>query len=193
MVRRTRLSSEAFDRLLDWLAPSRETSAAKYQEIHEKLTRLFSCKGVDRAEDLADEVMDRVASKLLQQSAPPFANDHLRWFYAFSKYVYLEYCDEVRRRAQGDAMVRFESTGLESVEKQHRCLDHCLGLLGSSGRDFLLRYYGYADGEKVRHRRAIADELHIPLNALRIRISRIRSSVGDCVKRCVRGESSSVQ
>ena len=166
------LSQDDFDRLLQWLGSDRDTAAAKYREVHRKLTRLFAFKGCNCPEDLADEVIDRVAKKL-PDLPPQEAGDPNRVFYAFSKFVYLEHS---RERIPIDASVNFDGRDEDAdLEKQHQCLDLCLEKLEKADRHLLLLYYRYSPGEKIPHRRAIAEEQQIGMNALRIKICRLRS------------------
>jgi len=65
------------------------------------------------------------------------------------------------------------------------CLDACLQRLSSSDRDKLLKYYRYEPGQKVANRRQMALEMATTPNALRIRISRLRARVADCVMPCI--------
>ena len=58
------LTKEAFDALLGWLDPNREVAGQKYEVIRRRLITIFSCRGCAEAEDLADETINRVASKL---------------------------------------------------------------------------------------------------------------------------------
>ena len=57
------LSQEAFDALLKWLDSDREQAAMKYEEIRKRLLRSLPDDCVE-AEDLADETINRVVSKL---------------------------------------------------------------------------------------------------------------------------------
>jgi DNA-directed RNA polymerase specialized sigma24 family protein len=49
----------------------------------------------------------------------------------------------------------------------------------------VLQYYQEEKGAKIEHRRAMAERLGIPLNALRIRAHRIRVALRDCVSDCL--------
>ena len=58
-----------------------------------------------------------------------------------------------------------------------------LDLLNDQSRRLVLESY---QGEKqgmIDHRKVIADALGIPLNALRLRVNRLRNRLQDCVKR----------
>ena len=65
------LSQEAFDALLKWLDSDREQAAMKYEDIRKRLIKIFTGRDCVEAEDLADETINRVVSKLdeLEQSS----------------------------------------------------------------------------------------------------------------------------
>ncbi|MBL8114745.1 MAG: hypothetical protein JNK60_17825, partial [Acidobacteria bacterium] len=45
----------------------------------------------------------------------------------------------------------------------------------------LLRYYQGDGASRIENRKALADELHVPMNALRIRVHRLRERLERCV------------
>jgi hypothetical protein len=48
-----------------------------------------------------------------------------------------------------------------------------------------MQYYQWEKSAKVGHRQALADQLGIALNALRIRAHRIRVTLRQCVQNCL--------
>ncbi|HUK90604.1 MAG TPA: hypothetical protein VLZ81_09415, partial [Blastocatellia bacterium] len=59
------LTQEAFDLLLRWLDPDdRDRAGQRYEEIRQSIIRNFARRGSPVAEELADEVMNRVAKRL---------------------------------------------------------------------------------------------------------------------------------
>ena len=67
------------------------------------------------------------------------------------------------------------------------CLERCLGRLMPAQRELLLDYHA---GERhIERRRALTRSLGIPLNALRIRVHRLRGTVERCVAACIARES----
>jgi hypothetical protein len=192
MPKPSRLSKEAFDRLLQWLGPDAEEAGMKYQETHRKLVRLFGFKGCDCPEDLADEVIDRVAQKLLSGELPPKRSEDVTTvFYGLVKFVHFEHLKESSRDKFMTPIAVPEEI---DVEKQHRCLDRCKGRLDENDRNFLLDYYRYVPGQKIQHRKSIAEQMRLAPNALRIRACRLRSAIKECVVRCVQsGNSAWVQ
>ena len=64
MSKREPPSQEAFEKLLAWLDPDRDKAVEKYQRIYLRLVRVFATRGRADAEDLADQTVNVVASKI---------------------------------------------------------------------------------------------------------------------------------
>ncbi|MEN3332706.1 MAG: hypothetical protein V7641_2071 [Blastocatellia bacterium] len=60
------------------------------------------------------------------------------------------------------------------VERRLNWLAGCLSQLPAESRALILDYYQGERGERIRHRKQMAERLGIPQNALRIRVHRIR-------------------
>jgi DNA-directed RNA polymerase specialized sigma24 family protein len=173
------LTQEAFDTLLAWLDPNRDEAGRKYEDIRRRLIKIFACRGCCEAEDLADETINRVSSKLrIIQS--DYSGDPDRYFYGVANKIHREY---LRRKRASMTPVPTPASG--DVEKEYQCLDRCLQQLTPNNRELVLGYYQQERRAKIDHRRNLAEQLGIALNALRIRAHRIRASLQECVERCV--------
>ncbi|HEY2962729.1 MAG TPA: hypothetical protein VGJ37_09965 [Pyrinomonadaceae bacterium] len=177
------MSAQSFEALLDWLASDREQAGIKYEQIRSGLIKFFSRRGHSEAEDLADETINRVASRLSEIKNQIYG-DRSRYFYGVAHKVQLEY----RRRKQPQAPAESISDS-DRVEVEHRCLEECIAKLSEENRELVLGYY-QADGrQKIDQRRMLAEKLGIAPNALRIRAYRIRAALQKCVERCVESSS----
>jgi hypothetical protein len=192
MPNRSNMSQDDFERLLAWLDHDREVAASKYLEIHQRMSLLFRLKGCYCPEDLADTVVDRVAKRL--DRAELMRNvygEHIRVFLAFTKFVFLEHLNERPVHFSllpDDATDGTPSTNVEqsaNTENRQQCLDICLQRLAIDDRELLPLYYRYPPGEKIAHRKKLVQDLKTTRNALTLKVSRLRTSVADCVKRCV--------
>jgi len=81
------------------------------------------------------------------------------------------------------------STELET-ERQHsedrlNCLEDCLAKLSAVNRTLIVEYYREEKGLKIEHRKQQAESLGMSLNALRLRASRIRAELAECISRCL--------
>ena len=172
------LSQEAFDALLAWLDSDRDQAALKYEKIRRALIKIFKGRGCDDPEDLADETINRVTRKL-KEIEKSFTGDRTRYFFGVANKVHLEH---LRKKLPQSPPPPTDPT---RIELEYNCLEQCVERLSKEDRDVLLRYYG-ADGRKeTERRRALAEELAIAPNALRIRVYRIRQALKECVEKCV--------
>ena len=173
------LSQEAFDALLAWLDSDREQAALKYEKIRRSLIKMFTDRGCLEPEDLADETINRVTHKL-KGIEKYFTGDPALYFYGVANYVLME-----RLRKKLPQVVTTPPNDANRIELEYNCLERCIDRLTKNDRDSLLRYYGPEDRNETEHRRALAEELGIGPNALRIRVHRIRQTLKECVAKCV--------
>ncbi len=173
------LSQEAFDDLLDWLDQDREQAGVKYEEIRRRLIKIFTGRACVEAEDLADETINRVTSRL-SEIKRGFTGDRARYFFGVANKVYMEYM----RRKQPQPPPP-SATDSHQIELEYRCLEHCIESLSEDNRYLLLKYYGAEGRSKVDQRKQLAEELGVAPNALRIRAYRIRLGLQECVEKCI--------
>jgi RNA polymerase sigma factor (sigma-70 family) len=173
------MSRESFEGLLDWLDPDRDQAGVKYEQIRGGLINYFTFRAPCDAEDLADETINRVISRL-----PAIKNqvngESSRYFYGVARKVHLEYLRRKTPQPRSEPVV-----DSERVEIEHQCLEQCMRKLSDENRELVLRYY-QADGrKKIEERKLLAEELGIAPNALRIRAYRIRAALQKCLEKCV--------
>lgn len=173
------MSHESFEALLCWLDPDREQAGIKYEQIRSGLINFFTGRGHCEAEDLADETINRVISRLHEVSNQ-VTGERSRYFFGVARKVQLEYLR--RRIPQAPQQSATDST---QVEFEYRCLEECIAKLSPENRELVMRYYE-ADGRaKIEQRKKLAEELGIAPNALRIRAYRIRAALQKCFEQCV--------
>jgi len=173
------LTKESFDALLAWLDANSDIAAGKYEQIRTRLIKIFVCRGCLEPEDLADETIDRVARRL-KDIQPTFAGDPARYFYGVANKVHLEY---LRRKPAPQPPVLVDEA--EQDDREYECLERCMQKLTSDNREIVLQYYQEERRAKIDHRKRLADQLGIAVNALRIRACRIRASLLECIQKCV--------
>lgn len=174
------LSQGSFDALLDWLDSDREQAGIKYEEIRGRLIRIFINRGCVEVEDLADETINRVISKL-DEIKRDFTGDPARYFYGVAYKVLMEYL-----RKKPPQPLPFLPDVSNRVEQEYLCLDHCINKLSDENRELLLQYYQAEGSAKFEQRKLLAEKLTISPNALRIRAFRIRTALQECVEKCVK-------
>ena len=172
------ITQAQFDSLLVWLNPDRELAALKYKTIHSGLVRIFACKGLNDAEDLADETINRVILRLsnIQQS---YYGEPAYYFHGVAKNIIRE---RKRRKelAIGEIDVRVDPD--VDAHDEHDCLGHCLDCLSDSKRNLILNYYLYDGQSKIEHHKHMARKLKITVGAVRNRAFQIRLSLQNCMR-----------
>jgi hypothetical protein len=166
-------SAAAFERFLNWLGPDEEKAGLQYESIRSRLIMMFKARRCVFAEDLADATIERVARKLSDLTFR-FYGDPALYFYGVAKKIYLEYQRKIiadYRRVAFSPSMDPVNPDLENMLNQ---LDEALSTIPKFDRDLILRYYGGSGKNKVNHRRALAQQLGIGLNTLRLRVFRIR-------------------
>jgi len=190
-VRKAELTPEGFDRLLAWLSPQPEDAGKIYEDIRKRLIRFFTYRRSTFPEELADETITRVARKIVD-IADDYDGDPLRYCYGVARNVQREHLREPpsisiddRRAAAKSVSYPIEASFSDS-DRQIECLERCMEQLVSSERILIFSYFEYEKKAKIDHRKELARRLGIALNALRIRVFRIRERLRKCVEDCLK-------
>jgi DNA-directed RNA polymerase specialized sigma24 family protein len=177
--RQSDLSSEALEALLRWLSADREEAGRRYEEIRRKLIRVFGCRGCHESDLLADETINRVATKV-KELAKTYQGDPTLYFYGVAKRIHLEQLKKAK-----PPVITWQASDAANCEAEFDCLDRCMDKLPSDSRDLVLKYYDHDKDAKIEQRRMLAAGLNIGLNALRIRAHRIRITLHQCINGCL--------
>jgi DNA-directed RNA polymerase specialized sigma24 family protein len=177
------LTREALDSLLDYLGPDRSAAGERYEEIRARLIRLFRWRGCDHSEELADETINRVAEKIAA-GVEIRADDPFRYFCGVAHLVFKEILRRERRERTALEEVRHLPPPPEPEEEDERLrlLRECMGSLDEEQRELILEYHRGDGARRIQRRQAIAGRLGIPINALRIRVHRLRLRLEQCVE-----------
>lgn len=181
------LTQECLDVLLDWLDPDREQAGHRYETIRLRLIRIFTCRGCAEAEELADETINRAASKL-HEIKDNWEGDPALYFYKIAHYIWQESLREAARR--GDLPAQDPSitpTVLieDETEVVDECFKQCMEQLRENERTLAIAYYQQQGRAKIDHHKQMATAMGIAVNALRIRACRIRRQLKNCVEKCL--------
>jgi DNA-directed RNA polymerase specialized sigma24 family protein len=189
MRNRRHVDKELFDKLLGWLHTDRELAAQKYEDIRRRLITIFTYRGCAEAEDLADETFDRVTRKVCEV-AETYVGDPALYFYGVGHNVHLEYMrKQFSRPAPPPPPPPLQGGEEEESEPEYGCLEECMQRLARGDRELVLQYYKEDKRAKIEHRKKLAAQLGIAINALRIRAFKIRQILQTCVQECVTGSS----
>lgn len=191
------LTRSALDRLLALFDPDRQRAAEKYELMRSKIERFFRSRGCGISDELADEVMNRVARRV-DEGEQIRLDTFGDYFYGFAHNVLKEFL-----RRPDTALSPLDSLPLsqqpvhntdeiaiiraERMEKEQRldCLESCVEKLPPETRALIVSYYEEDEGTKIESRRQLAETMAIPINALRIRAHRIRTKLEKCIRHCM--------
>jgi len=174
------IGPQNFENLLAWLDSDRERAAEKYEKIRQRLTRMLVCRGCWEAEDLVDETIDRVARKV-DEIRGDYIGDPAAYFGGVARHVYQEWL----KKKPGMPPASPKPVKPEVAGPEYDCLEGCLDHLTQNNRALILGYYRDDKQAKIDHRRALAKQEGIEIEALRLRVHRIRKVVRECVIKCI--------
>ena len=200
-LRRRSLTEESWDRLFDFLDPTRRAkegpnrdkdAEAKFQLIVRKLVTFFASRECGEAEDLAMETILRVAPKC-HEIAVVNPDDRVGYFYGVARNVLHEWQRDAQREFKSRESMSKDPTTLPvskaeewtSEETVDRCLERCLTQLTGRARKLIVSYYEAEKAAKIERHQRLANEFGKSVNALRIEVHRIRKLLRQCVVACL--------
>lgn len=193
------MTPEAFDLMLTQLDADREQAGEKYELIRQKLTKFFQWRGCPSPEDYTDRTIDRVALRLWE-GAEVTARDPYLFFHGTAINVLREHwkkaetgnvesLDELpitKTPAEDPVAQRARRDERLAHELKLECLQECVHGLPREQIEQIQQYHQSDGGAKIAQRKAMAEQLGIPLNALRIRMYRLRQDLETCILDCTK-------
>jgi DNA-directed RNA polymerase specialized sigma24 family protein len=179
------LNSEAFWKLIARLDADPDRAGEKYEALRHKLVIFFEGRSCGYGSDsLADQTLDRVATKLVGELAIYSTSSLAAYCYGVARFVHKEWIAQDRFDP-----LKSEPRAPEPADSPDRvrmeCLDQCLAELPPESRKLILDYYQGERGEKIENRNRLAAFMDISQNALRRRAHWIRArQLEPCLKRC---------
>lgn len=192
-MKKTNEPSAELSRLLLRLDSDVVEAWRQYDQIRRKLVKFFECNRCSSAEENADEVLDRIAKK------PDITQ--IRDIPSFAVGIARKVCFEDYRRTQRESHFEDSPGGADSVadprdypaeiveqideEVRFGCLKECLATLRARDRKLALDYYSAEGLKDHQHRQLIAEKAGLTMDALRVRMNRIRERLEQCVHKCL--------
>jgi DNA-directed RNA polymerase specialized sigma24 family protein len=195
------LPGDGFEKLLTLLDPDREQAGQEYEAIRSKLVKFFRWRGWPRPEELVDETIDRVCWRLAEGEVIR-QTDPFLYFHGVARNVLREaWQTQKPRKTRHPPAGLFRSAddpapemdGVDEameLEAKLGSLERCLERLSATEQELIVRYYRGQGSELIERRQRMAEEMGIPLNALRIRAYRVRARLAACVEAALRRTSS---
>lgn len=195
------LTQDALDKLLALFDRDPESAGEKYELMRRKLIRFFQCRRSSLPDELADEVMNRIARRA-QEGEEIRLETLTDYFYGVAHNVLREFLRNPDNAFTSlDVSLpsahlsvnpdKLEEQIAEKYESEQRleCLESCAAKLPTDTRDLIVSYYEEEEGAKIKNRQRLAESMGVPMNALRIRAHRIRAKLEKCVMECLNRSS----
>ena len=188
MARDSSIPPESFDEILAWLNPDRDVAGSIYVQLRDDLSKVFTWNRCPDPEGLTDEVFDRVAKKV-HHLRDSYVGDPKLYFYGVARNLIKEIPKKVKMQMslQGTEPASDPRSELEQETAIMRedCLRSCLQRLSEAKRELILAYYAKDKQAKIDHRTEMAQRLGISVETLRVKAYRIRSTLEQCIERCL--------
>ena len=189
-VKRDRVSrielDQHFSRLLTFLcADDPDEAGRRYLRLHQKLEGYFRTRGVADTSAAADETLDRAGRRIAEGTDVPNVDN---FCLGIARFIIKE----------GWRLNTRESTAFLQFLEQHEhataeqidrfsFMNTCFEELPQYDRNLLNAYCAALRGRaRAQHRRELAENLGLTVSALRIRVTRLRQGLEDCLKRLSR-------
>jgi len=175
------LSQKAFFHLLERLDVNPTLAGEEYEKLRSKLIFFFDRKGCPIPNELCDETINRVAQKIGEGCEIP---DLLKFSLGVARLVLLEYWNDPKKDwDQLDEQLAVPAIDREDFEEQRfECMKKCLQSLSSEDRDLIVKNCSLDKNGKLE----MAATMGLTMNALRLRVFRIRAGLRVCCEKCIR-------
>jgi DNA-directed RNA polymerase specialized sigma24 family protein len=158
--------------------------------MRRRLVTYFDRRNRPAPDLLADDVFDRI-SRTLEETGRIRVTPPARYCYVVARFVLFEDIRRTERTVPFDDTRRFarysdvsNTSDDEYRERGLDCLGRCLEHLKPEDRALIIEYYRDAKRTRIERRRALAARLGITMNALSIRMWRLRANLEACVGAC---------
>jgi hypothetical protein len=175
--------TEDFTRFLARLSPDKEEAGRCYIRLHRRLVGFFNMKGVTDPSSAADETIERASVKINAGTTVPDVESYCM---GFARNIAKERWR--REQRESSTFLRFienlANNADEEIERIKRILRPCFENLTAEERELLLAYCQVHTGRaRAEYRRRLAESRKTTVMALRMRVTRLRSILTDCVEK----------
>jgi DNA-directed RNA polymerase specialized sigma24 family protein len=173
------LSSQEWNSFLAALGPE---PGERYEQLRRRLVVFFAARRCAAAEDLVDVSLDRAAKRIAEG---------VQLEVSVESYVLGVARNVAREEWKKPVVVEMDwgRGAAVQVDSDPRveCLEECLKALPEESRKSIERFYESRGAAKIRGRQELAAELGLDVNALRVRMHRVRAKLEICVGECCDG------
>jgi len=177
------LTAECLEKFLSWLSQDREEAWTKFEKLRKRLTVIFVRGGCHIPEELFDRTVD-VACRKIEWGEVDRSVDPSAYCCGVARNVLHEYWRRPQPEPLPEDVVGWADPP-QWDERELACLDQCLDQLSQHDRNLVIGYHQHVGREKIEvHQDMAAQEGG--LNALRVKVCRIKRSLRDCVSECMK-------
>jgi hypothetical protein len=178
------VTRESFAALLEALCPGdREEGTRRYLNLQQKLAGFFRMKGTSDPDKDADDTLDRAGKKIIEGVDIPEVD---RFCFGIARNIILERARNKKREESAFLQFIYNSHDNSTeavVDRIMNLMKPCFERLPENDRDLLISYCKVPPGStRAEHRRQLAERLKSTISALRIRVTRLRRALENCVK-----------
>ena len=189
MARDSEIPPESFEEILAWLNPDRDVAATMYVQLRQDLGKMFLWGRCSDPEGMTDEAFDRVAKKV-HDVRPGYEGDPRLYFRAVANNLIKENNKKIKTQLSIEGIDLPEPQVTEAEDETtaqiEECLQACLQKLSGDKRELILGYYAKEKQAKIDYRNDLAQKFGITVETLRVRVFRIRESLAECIRRCLK-------
>jgi hypothetical protein len=178
------MNSDDFTRFLELLSSTGGGDGAScYVRLYRRLEGFFSMKGVRDPTGATDAAIDIAVRKIAEGAPVPDAE---RYCVGVARNIARERLRAERR--ESNAFLKFiddldDGSG-EQVARIDKTLRPCFDSLAADDQEFLAAYCRVLRGRaRAEHRRELALSMDTTVLALRMRVTRLRKGLADCVQK----------
>ena len=151
--------------------------------MEKKLTGFFKMKGISQADKATDVTLDRAAVKVCAGTPVP---DVSKYCQGIARNVYKEFLriEQREKTAYMGFVEDLNNDSDEEIERIEHMLRPCFEQLSDEERGLLHGYCKDVRGRaRADHRRHLAETMKTTVLALRMRVTRLRGILSDCVQK----------
>ena len=172
---KTGLDQNIFDELFQRLEPKAPSTESRFNHCRHKLFKFFAWRRCEDPDSLADETIVRLLKNV--NNGQEISTDHpYSYVYGIARNVFQEY---LRVRKKSTTLSEITDTPRVFAITEDGCGSLCLKKLAPEKRELLAHYYlDFEDRDEM------AQEQLGSINALRLRIHRIKLELRRCWEDC---------
>lgn len=177
-----------FTILLKFLGPDDpDDGGRRYLLLHQKLEGYFRLRGVADPVQCADEVLDRAGRRIAEGAEVP---DIDKFCLGIARFIIKEQWRIDTRESQAFLQFLKQNESVSEADlNRFSLMRSCFDQLPVNDRELLNSYCATARGRaRAEHRRKLAEGRQLSVSALRIRVTRLRRGLDDCVREMSRSQ-----